>query len=247
MFRNRPGLPDDWATVVAGNVGSWALLDAGERETVAADADWLLRHKHWEAAHGFALTDEMRATVAVLAAIPVIGLTVEAYREVSAVVVFPTTIQSQGERAGPVEGTVSDDVVPVLGEAHGRRGPVLLAWDQVLDDARHPGQGRNVVFHEFAHKLDLLDHVVDGTPPLAGRRDLDRWIAVCTEVYDAMRAGADRPPLDPYGATNPGEFFAVATEAFLDVPRALVRHEPDLYAVLQDYFRQDPATRGRVT
>jgi Mlc titration factor MtfA (ptsG expression regulator) len=185
----------------------------------------------------------MAVTIAVQAALAVLTLTVDAYREVSAIVVFPTTMRSSGVRAGPIPGTVTDDVFPVLGEAHSRRGPVLLAWDQVLHDARNPGSGRNVVVHEFAHKLDMLDHVIDGTPPLESRGDLDRWIAVCTEAYDALRAGDDRPPLDPYGATNVGEFFAVATEAFFAAPRALRTHEPDLYDVLRDYYGQDPAAR----
>lgn len=243
MFRHRHGLPDDWADIVAANVGLWATLDPDERAEVEAGADWLLRHKHWEAANGFALTDEMAVTIAVQAALAVLTLTVDAYREVSAIVVFPTTMRSRGERAGPIPGTVTDDVFPVLGEAHSRRGPVLLAWDQVLHDARHPHAGRNVVLHEFAHKLDMLDHVIDGTPPLESRGDLDRWIDVCTEIYEAMRVGEDCPPLDPYGATDVGEFFAVATEAFFAASLALRTHEPDLYGVLRDYYGQDPAAR----
>jgi len=136
-------------------------------------------------------------------------------------------------------------VIPSLGEAHDRRGPVLLAWDDVERAAHHPGRGRNVVFHEFAHKLDMVDHLLDGTPPIHRRDEMERWIAVCTEVFQALRAGDERPPLDPYGATNPAEFFAVATEAFFDVPVDLERREPDLYDVLRAYYRQDPATRAR--
>jgi len=243
VFHHRHGLPDDWADIVATNVGLWAPLGPDERTEVEAGADWLLRHKHWEAANGFTLTDEMAVTIAVQAALAVLVLTVDAYREVSAIVVFPTTMRSKGERAGPIPGTVTDDVFPVLGEAHSRRGPVLLAWDQVLRDARNPASGRNVVLHEFAHKLDMLDHVIDGTPPLENRADLDRWIAVCTQVYETLRAGVDRPPLDPYGATNVGEFFAVATEAFFTVPLDLARNEPNLYDVLRNYYGQDPAGR----
>jgi Mlc titration factor MtfA (ptsG expression regulator) len=153
-------------------------------------------------------------------------------------------MQSRGVRAGPAPGTVTDGVLPVLGEAHDRRGPVLLAWDQARDAARHPGRGQNVVYHEFAHKLDMLDDVLDGTPPLGRGGDLARWVEVCTEAYRALQAGIERPPLQPYGATNPAEFFAVATEAFFDVPVALQRHEPRLYEVLRDFYDQDPMSRG---
>jgi len=78
---------------------------------------------------------------------------------------------------------------------------------------------------------------------LEGRGDYDRWIEVCTEAYEALRAGRERPPLQPYGATNPSEFFAVATEAFFDVPVALEHHEPRLYGVMRDFYNQDPAAR----
>ena len=223
----------------------WASLDRQERQALEVSSDWLLRHKHWEAAHGFALTDEITVTIAAQAALLVLGLTVDDFREVSAIIVYPTAMLSRGVYSGPVPGTVTDGVVPVGGQAHDRRGPVLLAWDQADDAARYPGRGSNVVYHEFAHKLDMLDHVVDGTPPLRRRGDVDRWVEVCTEAYRALRAGDKRPPLQPYGATDPAEFFAVATEAFFDLPVMLEDHEPQLYEVLRDFYNQDPAGRAR--
>lgn len=222
----------------------WALLEDREREVLEASSDWLLRHKHWEAAHGFALTDEITVTIAAQAALLVLGLSVDELREVSAIIVYPTAMLARGEYSGPVPGTVTDGIVPVVGQAHDRRGPVLLAWDQADDAARYPGHGSNVVYHEFAHKLDMLDHVIDGTPPLT-RGDVARWVEVCTEAYGALRAGDERPPLQPYGATDPGEFFAVATEAFFDVPVMLEDHEPKLYEVMRDFYNQDPAARAR--
>ena len=245
MFRRRKGLPDDWADIVDVNVAVWRLLDAGEREAVAADADWLLRHKHWEAAFGFELDDTITVTIATQAAVLVLGLDVEELREVSAVVVYPSAMQSAGERAGAIAGTVSDGPLPILGEAHDRRGPVLIAWDQAHAASSDPGHGHNVTLHEFAHKLDMVDHVVDGTPLLGRRVDHRRWYDVCTEVFVAMRDGVDRPPLDPYAATDPAEFFAVATEAFFDVPTRLEAQEPELFEVLRDYYGQDPAARLR--
>jgi Mlc titration factor MtfA (ptsG expression regulator) len=244
LHRHR-GLPDGWLEIVEANVAVWQQLDDDERALLEGTSDWLLRHKHWEASNGFELHDDIVVTIAALAAIVVLGLTLDEYREVSAIIVYPSAMQARGTYAGPVPGTVTSGIVPVLGEAHDARGPVLLAWDQALAAARNPGSGHNVVFHEFAHKIDMLDGSVNGTPPLSHRRDLDEWVAVCTEAYDALRAGIDRPPLQPYGATNPAEFFAVATEAFFDSPLLLEAHEPRLYAVLRGYFTQDPAARAR--
>jgi len=245
VFHRRHGLPDGWLDIVEANLTVWSRLDAEERDSVAADADWLLRHKHWEASFGFELTDIMTVTIAMQAGLLVLGLGVEELREVSAIVVYPSAMQSRGERLGAIPGTVTDAPVPILGEAHERRGPVLVAWDQAIAAAREPDRGHDVVLHELAHKLDMVDHVADGSPLLHERVDARRWFEVCREVFLAMQAGVDRPPLDPYGATNPAEFFAVATEAFFGAPIALATHEPALFGVLRDYYGQDPAERRR--
>ena len=170
-----------------------------------------------------------------------LGLTPDHYQGVSAVVVYPSTSVSRGVRAGPVPGTVTDDVIPIHGLAQDRRGPVLIAWDQAQAAARHPERGHNVVFHEFAHKLDMLDGVIDGTPPI-DRDQLDAWVRICTDAYQDLCEGRPRPPLRDYGAVNPGEFFAVATEAFFDQPQEMVAREGELYEVLRGFYRQDPAT-----
>jgi Mlc titration factor MtfA (ptsG expression regulator) len=245
MFHRRQGLPPDWYDIVTSSVAMWQTLDADEREAIQETSDWLLRHKHWEASNGFALDDTMLVTIAMHAALLIIELDVDEYREVSAIIVYPSAVLSEGLRGGPASGTVTEGVLPVLGEAHDRRGPVILSWDDAQRSSRSPGSGHNVVYHEFAHKLDMFDGMVDGTPLLGTRAEVARWVEVCTEAFQALRAGAERPPLDPYGATNPAEFFAVATEVFFDVPVALEAHEPALFEVLRDFYQQDPAERAR--
>jgi Mlc titration factor MtfA (ptsG expression regulator) len=175
----------------------------------------------------------------------VLNLDPDHYRMVSGIVVHPSTVQMSGERPGPVPGTVTADRQSVLGLAQGGRGPVVIAWDQALAGAHRTVRGHNVVLHEFAHKLDMLDGTVDGTPVLP--QDIARdWVRVCTEVYDDLVVGRPRPPMRWYGATNPGEFFAVATEVFFEQPHELRYAEPALYDVLSRFYRQDPAARGRI-
>jgi Mlc titration factor MtfA (ptsG expression regulator) len=243
VFHRYKGLPDGWREIVEQGTAVWGLLDDDERDLVAENADWLLRHKHWEASNGFALDDTITVTIAVQGGLLVLGRSVDDLSEVGAIIVYPTAMSSGGLHAGPASGTLVDGPLPVLGEAHDRHGPVLLAWDEAQAAAAHLGRGENVVLHELAHKVDMLDGMVDGTPPIS-RDDLPRWVEVCTDAFDALRAGVDRPPLRPYGATNTGEFFAVATEAFFDVPEALRAHEPALYEVLQSFYAQDPAGRA---
>ncbi|HEY4376001.1 MAG TPA: zinc-dependent peptidase, partial [Acidimicrobiales bacterium] len=136
----------------------------------------------------------------------------------------------------------SREPLPILGLAE-FGGTVLLTWDAARHDARHPGTGHNVVFHEFAHQLDMLNGTVNGTPPLASREQFDRWVEVCTRVYQQVRAGTAGESINPYAGVNVGEFFAVATEVFFDDPHGLQRDHRDLYDVLAAFYRQDPARR----
>jgi Mlc titration factor MtfA (ptsG expression regulator) len=142
-----------------------------------------------------------------------------------------------------VPGVVTEEPIDLLGEAHQQRGPVIVAWDAVEHDVRHPGNGSNVVVHELAHKLDMLDGLIDGTPPVRGREAYARWVEVCTAEFEHLRAHGHDPLLRDYAAQDPGEFFAVTAEVFFDQPVPLRAHKPELYAVFADYFRQDPAAR----
>ena len=240
-FRRR-GLPPHGAAIVEQHLATWPLLDEDERRRLLETADWLLSRKRWEAARGFVLDDTVRVVIAAQAALLVLGLTTDHYRLVSGIIVHPSTLQTSGVRAGPVPGTVTADRLSVLGLAQDGRGPVVVAWDQALAGAHRSERGSNVVLHEFAHKLDMLDGRIDGTPLLP--RDVrDDWIRICTAVYDDLVAGVPRPPMRWYGATNPGEFFAVATEVFFEQAPELAALEPELYDVLRRFYRQDPAAR----
>jgi Mlc titration factor MtfA (ptsG expression regulator) len=123
---------------------------------------------------------------------------------------------------------------------------VILSWDSVRYEGKHPREGRNVVFHEFAHQLDMLDGLINGTPPLKGRDQYRRWQEVMTAEYRRLIHESEQGRatlLDQYGTTNEGEFFAVATECFFDRPVEMAQRHPRLYELLRDYFRQDPAAR----
>lgn len=229
---------------MAQHLAVWPLLAEDERRRLLQVADELLSRKRWEAARGFALDDTVRVVVAAQAALLVLGLSTDHYRLVSGIVVHPSTVTTSGVRPGPSKGTVTSDRLSVLGLAQDGRGPVVLAWDEALAGAHRLEPGHNVVLHEFAHKLDMRDGTIDGTPLLPNDLRAD-WARVCTDVYDDLVAGRPRPPMRWYGATNPGEFFAVATEVFFEQPGELAALEPALYDVLARFYRQDPAARER--
>ncbi len=222
----------------------WRLLDDDDRDLLAAHLAELLATKHWEAARGFELTDRMRVVVAAQASLLVLGLGTHWYREVETIIVHPSTMRVDRVESGPVPGTEVCGPSELIGEA-AYLGPVVIAWDAASAAARHPRRGRDVVLHEFAHKLDMLDEVVDGTPPLGDEDRHERWVAVCTRAYDDLVAADGQGLIDDYGATDPGEFFAVVTETFFTLPVALADDDPELYDVLRDFYRQDPGARVR--
>ena len=209
----------------ARHVGVWSYLGPEERDRLRSATARLLATKRWEAASGFALSDQMCTVIAAQAALMALDLGVEVFDQVQAIVVHPTTMTSTAPRPGPVSGVMTDEPVHLLGEAH-HRGPVLLAWDAVRRDTRRWGHGMNVVIHELAHKLDMLDGMVDGTPPLP-EEQRQRWIDVCTREYQMLRNGAEDPLLRDYAATDTGEFFAVASEVFFDRATAMSELKPD--------------------
>lgn len=239
LRRRRSLVPAGWQDLAERHVAAWSTLSAEERERVGDRLPDVLDGPRWEAARGFELTDRMRVVIGVQAARLIVGLDpdVDWYGRVSTVVVHPSVLRFDRTEPGPVEGTEECGVVHLDGQT-AFEGPVVIAWDAASRNARHPDRGRDVVLHEFAHVLDMVDGVVDGTPPLPPDQ-LGRWVAVCTDAFDRLATG-ESTGLDPYGSFDAGEFFAVATETFFTKPVALREAEPDLFAVLSMFYRQDP-------
>ncbi|UDY34767.1 M90 family metallopeptidase [Dermatobacter hominis] len=233
------GFTDAWRDLCDARLDWWRELSDDELQRLEAVALGLVAEADWEPANGFTITEEMQVLIAAQAALLTVNLPYEdPYRDVHAIIVHPTTAIMHGEHS-QVDGVYSDDPTPILGQAE-MHGPVLVAWDEVEDDVAHHGDGRNVVYHEFAHKLDMLDGVTDGTPPMAAEL-AGRWVPVCTEVYEAVVEGRGGEVLDDYAGVNPAEFFAVATEAFFDDGIGLQAEHPDLYGCFRDFYGQDPA------
>jgi Mlc titration factor MtfA (ptsG expression regulator) len=239
--------PPEWEDFVRVNVAHYCTLDAVERAELRAMMQVFLEEKHWEGCGGLDLTDEIRVTIAAQACLLQLGLPHDYYRNVESILIYPSTVvppEHHPRVFERVDAPVASSA-PLLGQAFAR-GPVILVWDAVLHGARHPDQGHNVVYHEFAHKLDMLDGAADGTPLLANRDQLAEWVAVCSHEFLRLRRLAEKGHktfLDAYGAKDEAEFFAVATEEFFDRPLALQKHAPELYRVLSAYYRQDPAGR----
>lgn len=240
--------PAAWHDVLTRNVVHYSWLSPDEQLKLRRLVQVFVAEKHWEAFSRLTLTDEIRVTIAGQACLLILELEHELYRNVETIYIYPSTVVPQRvDDPYFAQPTVVQDVLPVLGEAHSR-GPVVLAWDAVRHAGRHPERGHNLVVHEFAHKLDMLDGSIDGVPPLETRAAYERWREVCRAEYQALERrvnAGEATLLDAYGLVSPGEFFAVASEVFFDQPMALEEQRPELYAVLASFYRQDTAARQR--
>lgn len=236
--------PADWDEILERNVTAVRFLTEPERARLRELVVVFLDEKHWEGCGGLELTDEIRVTVAGTACLLLLGRDHELMRDVESILVYPSSVLLPDGGQGTLDGRprVTQDSTPVLGAAH-RGGPVVLAWDAVLHGSRNARDGRNLVIHEMAHKIDFLDGQADGTPPLESRAELQRWVKACTEAFQGVRAGTD-PVLREYAGTNEAEFFAVASEVFFERPRQLAHEHPELYRVLAEVYNLDLAARS---
>jgi MtfA peptidase len=228
------------------NIPYLSALSASDRAELETLVRIFVNEKSFEGCGGLSITDEIKLTIAGQACLLLLHRETDIYPNVDAILVYPSAYRvPTRERDGFV--VVEDDQTR-LGESW-QRGLVVLAWDHVLSGAAQPQDGQNVVLHEFAHQLDSEDGVMNGTPELpAGlfraRARYTSWAQVLGHEFEELsqRLHAGRgSDIDPYGATNPAEFFAVLTEMFFEKPRALKRRHAELYAELVDFYKQDPS------
>jgi len=247
-MRRRPrrvGLPDGWRHILDQRSAQWRLLGPDERVRLGELADWLLVDKRWEAARDFALTDEVRTVVSAHASLLLLGLDESWYDGIGSIVVRAGSMTQRTGSAGPIRGTVSGSPQWIDGETHHDDGPLMVSWRAARRESLQPRLGRDVVLHEFAHKIDMRDGTLDGTPILPGDADTARWVDICTSHFEDVRAGTAGSLLRSYAGTNVAEFFAVATETFFTRSVDLADQKPDLYDVFAAFYRQDPAARVR--
>jgi len=236
-------------------------LTREEKSRLRSLAEAFLAEKEFTAAGGLEITDPICVSIAVQGCLPILNLGLESYRNWVGVIVYPDEFIIP-RSVEDEYGVVHDYNDVASGEAWDG-GPVIVSWH----DAQMAGSGYNVVIHEFAHKLDMLGGDANGLPPLPDGLSRRQWEETllaayddfCAKVAEAETAGAaddeedgqDQDDggrcahlaFDPYGAENPGEFFAVMSEAFFETPDVLREDYPALYAQFSRFYRQDPAAR----
>ena len=247
-----------WRDATAGYAFVQTLGAEENRRLRLIAADFLSR-KVIHGAAGLEINDLIRVQIAAQACILVLELGVEYFDGWSEIIVYPGQFVPEREVVDEI-GLVHTTRDPLAGEAW-LGGPVVLSYEDVAksSDPAYAGQGYNVVIHEFAHKLDMLNGEPNGFPPMQKGMNREDWkqafmaayLAFCEQVdradareqHDGGKA-LDALALDPYASESPAEFFAVISEAFFETPRAIADAFPAVYEQLTLFYRQRPATRG---
>lgn len=222
-----------------------AGLDTAERQRLGERAVLFLHDKHLSALPGVVLDAHGRLLLAVQAQLPLLQLDeLNWYQGFHEIVLYPDDFISP-QRHRDASGVVHEWDGEHSGEAW-QQGPVILAWPGV--EASGQWDGYNLVIHEMAHKLDMLNGDANGLPPLHGNMRIEQWASAMQSAYDQMNEQLDADPdaetaIDPYAAEDPAEFFAVTSEYFFSAPDLLAAAFPAVYAQLQLFYRQDPLAR----
>lgn len=227
----------DWNRVLASSA-LFARLDAAESTSLRVLVGRFLARKRFSGAAGHELTHDQRLVIAALACLPVLHLGFDCLAGWQQVIVYPGGFRVRREHHDEHTGVVTEFDDDLIGEAW-ERGPVILSWDDIAADLAEPFAGFNVVIHEIAHKLDLLDGVLDGTPRLPRHLPLRDWVAAMQPAYDAHVRQIEHGHatlIDPYAAESVEEYFAVVSELHFSDPATLERAAPAVAAVLRRLF-----------
>lgn len=219
-------------------------LNAVERAHLRELTTLFLHRKSLSGVQGLTVSTEMALAVAAQACLLILKLGLNYYDGWVEVVIYPGAFRVARDSADAT-GLVWHQEQALSGESWSR-GPVILSWDDVANDIDSPRTGHNVVVHEFAHKLDMLNGSANGLPPLHPDMARQQWTEAFSAAFDHLQqqlAHHHRPGINAYGATAPAEFFAVASEYFFTAPQTLQHQNMAVYDQLELFYRQAPATR----
>ena len=239
QLRSSP-FPPKWEEILNRSVALYRHLPDLLKKELQGHIQVFLDEKIFEGCGGLKITDEIRVTIAGQACILLLNRKPNYYPKLYTILVYPSAYV--GKKV-TVTGMLHTEVTaPVAGESW-TRGEVVLAWDNVRQAAIDLAFGHNVVLHEFAHQLDQEDGSANGAPILEKGTSYRTWAMVLSKEYKKLKRKAlsgRKDIMDYYGATNPAEFFAVATETFFERPEQMKLTHPELYKELVSYYKLDP-------
>ncbi len=233
-------LSDHQRGIIAKQVPLIQKLPVELHEKLWGKVNLFLNQVEFVGCNGLEVTEDMKLSIAAQACLLVANNDTW-YDHLSSVLIYPSAFKSRHkERRGYV---VNEQETVRTGESWSR-GPVILSWAHSRFGAANDSDGHNVVFHEFAHQIDDLSGRTNGIPSLGSIDHLKDWAEVFATAYEAHVHSVEngrKTVFDPYGASGPQEFFAVAVEAFFEIPNTVEQKEAAVYEQLAMFFRLEPS------
>lgn len=223
--------------------GLFGNMSAVEKAHLRELATLFLYRKTINGVQGLTVSTEMAVTIAALACLPILKLGIEYYEGWVEIVLYPDAFNVDRKTIDN-NGLVSQGTSTLSGESWSH-GPVILSWKNISEDLNNRTSAGNVVIHEFAHKLDMLNGSANGMPPLHHDMDRKRWTEAFSSAFEHIQtqlSNGNYTEINSYAATDPAEFFAVTSEYFFTAPGILFKHYTSIYEQLSLYYRQDPLT-----
>ncbi len=251
----RRPFPHSWLPILERQLPPYRYLPPELQEQLQQLVKMFVYHKRFIGCAGLEITDEIRVTIAAGACLLLLNRRTNEYSDLRWIYVYPSAFIAHRQMQDDA-GVVSEGRVDLLGESW-TDGKVILSWDDVERGVRDFSDGHNVVLHEFAHQLDHESGSTNGAPILRSPRasgesantaTYTRWAAVFAHEFAQLQREAqegEQSLLDHYGATDPAEFFAVATETFFEKPVDMQKQHTALYNELKNYYQLDPAQWGQ--
>lgn len=234
-------LPPDWIQILEKNVSIYSLLPQNLREELHGRINIFLDEKEFIGCAELQISNEIRVTIAGNACILLLKRDKRCFPRFTTILIYPDTYVSREVKS---DGLVVVHEESVRAGESWYRGPVVLSWADVMRGSLNNSDGHNVVLHEFAHKLDEENEIMNGLPVLRDSSHYAEWAEVLTKEFDSLLIRVDRGTnsvIDAYGAVSPSEFFAVATESFFEKPLLMKNKLPDLYQQFKRFYNLDPA------
>src|SRR4028119_1128518 len=239
-LKHRP-FPPLWNAVIENNLPIYLQFSPNERRQLQGHIQVLLAEKQFIGCGGLQVTEEIKLIVAAVSCLLLLNERGKYFPKLRSILIYPSAYLANETSA--IGGYVVEEKrVARLGESW-TNDQLVLSWEQVKQDTYNWRDGRNVVLHEFAHQLDQEDGKAEGVPILLRNSDYPLWAQVMAAEYQQLCNDVEegvKTVMDSYGATNPAEFFAVATETFFEKPQQLLKKHPALYEQLQHYYQLDP-------
>lgn len=237
--------PPLWNAIIENNLPIYLCLSPPQRRQLQGLIQVFLTEKQFIGCGGIQVTEEMKLVIAAVACLLLLNCSGEYFPKLRSILIYPTTYLVN-ETTAIGNYVVQERQVARLGESW-INDQVVLSWQQVKYDTSHWSDGHNIVLHEFTHQLDQADGRAEGVPILPPTCDYQIWSKVMTKEYQKLcndiQQGVNTV-IDSYGATNPAEFFAVATETFFEKPHQMLQQHPELYKLLQGYYQLNPVQWG---